>query len=209
MPPRPLTSFEMPYAARVVAEGMKDNFEHACFIETAIGPLLEVVTDCKDDRANPTQITLNFIAGGGRPILHHNHLSQESLSFADWSGASVMFDEVFAHCADGTVYWGRVLDHDGVAKVLARGEALEMTIMSTLHAKLGLSVEAEFFRKEVINRAMRAKHFVDYEVLWGSKSALPYVRAERGPPLTSTAAQMAKPIEPDLEAIAIALSYAF
>jgi hypothetical protein len=128
--------------------------------ESAAGPLLELVTDDLDDRADPRQATLDFIGQGGRPILHHNHLSQESLSFADWNGACDYFDEVFAHCADGTLYWGRVLDRPKVKALLDRAVAIETDAMNDLFQILLNAGEAEaselstFFRKEVANRAM-------------------------------------------------------
>ncbi len=183
MPPRLLTPFERPYADQLVAEGTKNTYEYACFIETATGPVLELVTDGKDDQANPTQITQDFIDNGGRPILHHNHLSQESLSFADWRGASEKFDEVFAHCADGTVYWGRVLDQAKMADILSRANDVEVEAMTGLFKLLatadgrGADELSSFFRKEVVNRAMVLAGVVDYAYAWSADASMPYRRA--------------------------------
>jgi hypothetical protein len=187
MPPRPLSTFEAPFAASVIAKGTAGSVEYAAYLETPVGPLLELVTEGLDDRAGPTQITIAFTDAGGRAVLHHNHLSQESLSFADWNGASVMFDEVFAHCADGTVYWGRVIDAQKVADFVNRAIAIETEAENCLFSILlpldepGPMERATFFRKEVANRAMALTGAVEYAYAWGTANVAPYHRVHELP----------------------------
>lgn len=204
MAPRGLSKIEARLAKIVVGRGTSNTWEYAAFLASPTGPLLELRTDREVDRAEPSPAV---VASGLPVVLHHNHLSQESLSFADWFGLSTLFDEAFAHCADGTVYWGRVLGSDEIHGVLKLAQSHEMNVQSEITRRLldrqlpstlipGL---AQMFRKDVLNRAMRLRAFVEYEVAWGTCAGpLPYVPAGN-PPAPGTAGQWGAVIQPDLD----------
>jgi hypothetical protein len=175
-----LSAFEQPIAVDIVELGTLKTWEFAAFLETQVGPLIEFITRMTDDGADPSSDVLSAMKRTGKVVVHHNHLSQESLSFADWTGLTVIAAETFAHCADGTIYWGRVLDIASVGRILDRAIAIETEGENSLFELLGdhpaaISLSA-FFRKEVVNRAMRLKGFVEYEVEWGTQAATPNVR---------------------------------
>lgn len=57
---------------------------------------------------------------GGRCIIHHNHLSGESLSEEDWRALlNHPVDEIFAHLEDGSIFAGRILSPAAAADSLA------------------------------------------------------------------------------------------
>ena len=176
---RPLTQLEATVARAVVDLGSSRDWEFAAYLATPAGPLIELVTRMRDDAADPSQDVLGQ-AGNGTVVVHHNHLTQESLSSADWRGMMGVFAEVFAHCADGTTYWGRVTDAQSVSEVLASYQGHEMTAATMLSCLLQNEAQAveiaTFFAKDVINRAMKVRMFVEYEVTWGGGSAMPYAR---------------------------------
>ncbi|MCL6654834.1 hypothetical protein A6R70_21355 [Agrobacterium rubi] len=180
MAPRPLTTFEQPIAAAVVRLGTVNFWEFAGFLETPTGPLIEIRTLMRDDACDPSPDVHVSADRGNHIIVHHNHLTQQSLSFPDWDGLGTIFSETFAHCADGTVYWGKVVSRSDVLRVRANGHRVEIDSENTLFALLGhrphAANVAHFFRREVANRAMRIRGFVDYEHCWGSGSTLPYFR---------------------------------
>lgn len=181
MPPRDLTDFETSIAAEVVSLGTQQDWEFAAFLEAPKdGPpkdgLIEMRTLRVTDRADPSMDVHLKAKMGAKIVVHHNHLSQESLSFADWRGLSSIFEETFAHCADGTIYWGRVLDRCAVEKMLrCKTQAVEVSAENLLFAILGQTTWSAsatdlacFFRKEVVNRAMRICKYVEYEFAWGT-----------------------------------------
>jgi hypothetical protein len=156
MPLRSLTTFETPIAAAVVTLGSQQNWEFAAYLEAPTGPLVEIRTLMRDDGADPSQDVHAKAATGASIVVHHNHLSQESLSFPDWYGLATTFDETFAHCADGTIYRGRVLDCCQIKRIIS-GSALtveqnaETHLFTLLNARNGPypAELAHFFRKEV------------------------------------------------------------
>lgn len=184
---RPLTALEQAVADAVVQLGSARNWEFAGFLKSPSGPVIEFITRMKDDRADPSSDVVAAQKAGAAILVHHNHLTQESLSSADWNGLVHIFDESFAHCADGTAYWGRALDRPGVIGVLAKYQTHQMNAANFLFAALQNGPQAadlgSFFSKEVVNQAMRVRKFVDYEVEWGSGSAIPYSRAGASPPI--------------------------
>ena len=190
MPPRTLSTFEIPIAAAVINFGLLTQWEFAAYLNTANGPLIELRCLMRNDCADPSQDVRSSAESGAQIVVHHNHLSQESLSFPDWDGLATIFDETFAHCADGTIYWGRVLDRTCVQKItknpiLCSGQTVYITAENQLLAILNNNAGyhptaphlAHFFRKEVVNRAMRLRNFVDYEYSWGKENMVPYVHA--------------------------------
>lgn len=180
MPPRILTAFETPIAAAVVALGSSRNWEFAAYLETDTGPLIEIRTLMLDNCADPSQDVHDRAATGARIVVHHNHLTQESLSFPDWNGLAKIFNETFAHCADGTVYWGRMLKHASVKHIIDSSAITvetnaEQCLFNILNAGPCAAERAHFFRKEVVNRAMRQRGFIEYEFSWGTQNKQPYV----------------------------------
>lgn len=181
MAPRTLTSFEFPIASSVERLGTANSWEFAAFLESPTGPLIEIKTMMLDDRCDPSSDVHNAATNGKLIVVHHNHLSQESLSFPDWCGLSKIFDETFAHCADGTVYWGRVRDKKTVLSIIqGTAQTVQMNAETELFKLLNGGPNAvdlaSFFRKEVVNRAMLQRGIVEYEYSWGTGSTLPYVR---------------------------------
>jgi hypothetical protein len=188
MPPRPLTTFEIPIADAVIIFGLLKQWEFAAYLNTPNGPLIEMRCLMRDDCADPSQNVRSIAETGTQIVVHHNHLSQESLSFPDWNGLATLFDETFAHCADGTRYWGRVLNRPCVEKVIhCAAQTVEMNAENHLFSTLNNvpnqanhpmtpAFLAHFFRKEVVNRAMRLRKFVDYEYSWGMQNIIPYFR---------------------------------
>jgi len=138
----------------------------------------------RDDSADPSQDVHSLANAGAQIVVHHVHLSQESLSIPDWNGLVTLFSETFAHCADGTRYWGRVVDRAWVEKIVhCDAQRVEMNAQNHLFSILNGTTfnsiganAAQFFRKEVVNRAMRLHGFVEYEYSWGSKAVPPHVR---------------------------------
>lgn len=180
---RSLTKFEIPIAKAVVNLGLASKWEFAAYLETEKGRLIEIRTLMRDDGAGHSCNVDQKVAAGAPIVVHHNHLSQESLSFPDWRGLATMFDETFAHCADGTVYWGRVIDAYSVQKVInCWQEKIEMCAENELFQILNRkniqssSDLAGFFRKYVVNRAMKLYGLVQYEFNWGTEYICPYVR---------------------------------
>lgn len=123
-------------------------------------------------------------------VIHHNHLSQESLSAADWNAATLLIREIYAHCADGTIYYGSVIDANSVNRVInnyydyqCKAENKLFNILdSSFQMNLPAAQLAHFFRKEVINQAMRQRNFFTYDVQWGTiNTMLPYSRSGTPP----------------------------
>ena len=188
MPPRSLTLFESPIADAVVKLGSLQKWEFAAYLSSPNGPLVEIRTLMRDDGADPSYDVWDLVKKNTPIVVHHNHLSQESLSHADWMGLTCGFDEIFAHCEDGTTYWGRVLACPCVIKrVLQKYTTIETCAENNLFAILNAlngpnaANLAHFFRKEVVNRAMGIRNFVEYEYSWGTHNIPPYVHVNAVP----------------------------
>ncbi|GBR19619.1 hypothetical protein [Asaia spathodeae] len=180
MPIRALTPFEITVADAVVELGNLKGWEFAAFLEAPSGPLLEFITRMLPGGADPSNDILSRTAPENRVVIHHNHLSQESLSFPDWTGLTVFAEQTFAHCADDTCYWGKVINETEVNNVLSKAQTVEISAETFLFDILNnidfspLSAElAGFFRKEVVNRAMKLRGYVEYEFFWGSRAVNP------------------------------------
>jgi len=174
---RALSPLEDEISKAIVSLADVQQWEFAAFLETANGPLIEIRTLMRIDGADPSEDVHRRAKQGGNIVVHHNHLSQESLSDADWNGLTDVFSETFAHCSDGTSYWGRAKDKSAIAKALAT-PGLENTATNLLFKLIFTDPDsaliAMFFRKEVINRAMCICGIVEYEYIWGSTCALPH-----------------------------------
>lgn len=182
---RSLECIESTVAKAVVELGSAQKCEFAGFLRTKYGPLIEIRTTLELQRAEPS-LSVITEAGSGNLVCHHNHLSHESLSFADWRGLASIFKETFAHCADGTKYYGRIIDKDNVISVINdTGPRLCTDIEDMLTTSLialnvpEASILAGFFFKEVVNHAMRICGYVDYEVDWGNNSSHHLVIGEK------------------------------
>lgn len=182
---RKITAFEQRVAETILTSADEQLQEYAALLEGAEGPLIRMFASGCADRVDLSEDVLKRVKQHGGVIVHHNHLSQESLSDADWTGLIEAYAETFAHCADGTIYWGRVLDQEATAKVIANG-FVEWAAID----KLNKLVESHpdypsigtFFCKEVTNRAMRIRGFVEYEYSWGSEHVLPHGARSGGAP---------------------------
>jgi hypothetical protein len=173
---RPLTKLEKQVAEALVSLAEVRSWEFAAFLETADGPLIEIRTLMRRDGADPSEDVHSRADQGAQIVVHHNHLTQESLSDADWKGLTELFSETFAHCSDGTMYWGRAKDKDAVRKVMEtpslENDATNL-LCQMIRSDPDSSTVGAFFRKEILNRAMRVRGIVDYEYAWGSTNALP------------------------------------
>ena len=206
---RPLTPLETDTTEKILASAGIRPCEFAAFLDTPSGPLIELSTAGRPDGADPSEKVLQLIDAGHRVVVHHNHLSQESLSDTDWYGLAKKFAETFAHCADGTCYWGRVLQPSVVETAIANG-AVELQANNLLYDLIiwddsESPAVAQFFRKEVMNRAMRQCGFVEYEYAWGSLPNPPV-----GPSaLTRTAGELGKRFDAKIDQAASALASHF
>jgi hypothetical protein len=101
-------------------------------------------------------------------VLHHNHLSGESLSISDWRGTSTYFNEIYAHCNDTTSYYGKVLDKRKILSIVNNISLnLEIDAENILFNYVNNAVVAGFFRKDVICRAFKLRGYVEYGYSWG------------------------------------------
>ena len=172
-----MTKFENSIASLVVRHGTENGWEYAASLEGPNGPLLEIITEKRDDRAKPGLHVMDRAKAGARIVIHHNHLSKESLSQADWLGLiDAPFDEMHAHTADGTHYWARILNCKAVRATAERWETLELDAMdafsnSALQRYSGNSDPSgcsQFYRRHVIAKAMEQMNYVEYEFSWGT-----------------------------------------
>jgi hypothetical protein len=167
---RQLTVLEIKTAEIVVYAGESTLWEYSASLESPNGPLLEIRTEKLPERANPSQSLIDDSSSYPDYVLHHNHLSGESLSFADWYGASTHFNEIFAHCNDNTYYYGKVINKDALlSKLNYLSVDLETLAENSLNSHMpDMYIQAiGFFRKEVICRALKLRGYVDYEYKWG------------------------------------------
>ena len=169
--------FEAHFASMVTMHGQSTGWEYAAFLESPDGPLLEIVTEKSSTQANPGQPVKAAANNGALVVVHHNHISGESLSSQDWLGLiTLQFAETHAHVDDGTHYWGRVLDANAVNAVFAPGKNLDVTVENAfLHSannrhppNNNATIDVGFYRKHVIALAMRDRKYVEYEYCWGS-----------------------------------------
>ena len=155
------------------------GWEFAAFLESPCGPCIEIRTKINPGGADPSLDVLQK-RGSGQLVCHHNHLSHESLSSADWHGLAQLFNETWAQCVDGTRYYGRVLDVEGVERVLStkyvalegRAETDLFNLLDMQGHPEALSIAAHF-RKEVVNRALLICGLVEYEFDWGTNHVSP------------------------------------
>ncbi|WP_194727136.1 hypothetical protein [Noviherbaspirillum malthae] len=176
MPPRPLTQFEQNYANQVVANGTQNGCEYAAYLESPSGPLIICTTSNSTQMVDTPPSVHSAITARIPVVVHHNHLSQQSLSDDDWYGLSNGIAETFAHCADGTVYWGTVVVKAEVLK-LCYDQKTQMDADNTWskYAPQHMSNDPlwnwifGFYGREVLNRAMQLQGLVKYGYSWGSK----------------------------------------
>ncbi|NRF74080.1 hypothetical protein QNM34_13755 [Rahnella bonaserana] len=178
---RQLTDLEIKIAEIVVNAGEDALWEYSASLKSPHGPLLEIRTEKMSGKANPSQLLIDDSSSYPDYVLHHNHLSGESLGFADWCGASTYFNEIFAHCNDGTYYYGKVLQKDTLlSKINSVKVHLESMAENCLNDHLldMYSQAISFLRKDVICRAFKIRGYVDYEYQWGY-SAVKHTEVER------------------------------
>ncbi|MFJ5367078.1 hypothetical protein ACIPR9_18490 [Pectobacterium punjabense] len=178
---RILTQFEKEFIDKMVLAGEKTEWEFAAFLETPDGPLIELISRMQDNGADPSLDVHNKAKTLRTIVTHHNHLRDKSLGCADWYGTATIFHEIYAHCSDGTIYYGHVIDVNRIKNLGNRlkGDLLEEAekhLTKELNAnffhpclnKFDNPIIASFFDREVLNRALRIKCLVDYGCQWGT-----------------------------------------
>ncbi len=167
---RQMTDLEQKTALLLIEAGESARWEYSASLHCPKGPLLEFSTEKLENQANPSSSLLDSISSYPEIVLHHNHLSGESLSFADWRGASQYFNEIYAHCNDGTSYYGRVLNKEKMLSVINNKITLiEVKAENHLFNYTNNTEFDAFFRKEVICRALKIRGYVEYGYSWGAK----------------------------------------
>jgi len=168
---RKMSPLEEKTAHLLVEAGENAHWEYSASLQCPQGPLLEFRTEKLDNQANPSTSVLDKMSQWPNFVLHHNHLSGQSLSFADWRGVSMFFNEIYAHCNDGTVYYGRVLDKVKVLHIIDNlKDDIEVKSENILFKYTNNNELASFFRKEVICRYLKIKGYVEYGYFWGNLS---------------------------------------
>ncbi|MDD5587049.1 MAG: hypothetical protein PHY92_08880 [Alphaproteobacteria bacterium] len=124
---------------------------------------------------------VNEMAKNGVEItVHHNHLSNESLSWADWHGlAEIGYYETFAHAANGIIYWGQVINKDAVMNCYSNRTTIDNALQRVLPSVIvdrgfGRAYEDwanSFFEKHVLAESLKAKGYVNYDVDWTNSPA--------------------------------------
>ncbi|HFU2361824.1 TPA: hypothetical protein ACIGPV_003726 [Klebsiella variicola] len=178
---RTLTQFEKKFIDKMVLAGVKTEWEFAVFLETQDGPLIELISRMKDNGADPSLDVHNKAKTIKTIVVHHNHLRDKSLGCADWHGIATLFCETYAHCSDGTIYYGRVINKERIKNLGDRlkGDLLEEAekhLIKELNSNFNHPsldefdnpIIASFFDREVLNRALRIKNLVDYGCQWGT-----------------------------------------
>jgi len=173
---RQLKKYEEPIVDLIIKLGEKHRFEYAAFLETSDGPLIELRTEKLDNRAEPSKEFQKQVETDAKIVVHHNHLSGRSLSRSDWCGLIQLFNETFAHCEDGTTYYGRVLKTQQVENIICNYDNHLRVADDTLFKRIRDSqpnIEQKVYENlgiEVLNRAMRNREFVDYCYRWGTSN---------------------------------------
>lgn len=168
---REMNSLEQKTAILLVEAGESVRWEYSASFQGPQGPLLEFNTEKLDFQANPSSSLLKEISQWPDFVLHHNHLSGQSLSFSDWRGVSTHFNEIYAHCNDGTSYYGRVLDKRKVLSLINnKRDFIDVIAENILFRSTNDTQLAGFFRKEVICRALKIRGYVEYGYSWGRLS---------------------------------------
>lgn len=168
---RKMSDLEEKTAHLLVEAGENARWEYSASLQCPQGPLIEFRTEKLDNQANPSASVLDNMCEWPNFVLHHNHLSGQSLSFADWRGTSMFFNEIYAHCNDGTVYYGRVLNKDKVLYIIDNiKDQIEVGSENILFKYTNNNQLSSFFRKEVICRALKIKGYVEYGYIWGGLS---------------------------------------
>ena len=199
--PFAMTAFENSIASLVVCYGRMTNWEYTASLESPNGPLLEIRTEKRVNGASPGSLVMALAKANTPIVIHHNHLTKESLSWDDWLGLiDAPFAETHAHVADGSHYWGSVRNTAAVRATRQLGESLEMDAMNAFDdsilkrntVNVGSPDCSTFYRKHVISAAMKQKNYVEYEfsrgtTLSGQSAA---VQAEINDAIQAIAAQI-------------------
>lgn len=86
------------------------RWEWLCGIDEASLTQLDFRTDHRNSSVDLGPIIDGHIAGGGKVIIHHNHVGLNSLSGGDWFGMAQKPElvENWVHLYDGTWYRGGI-----------------------------------------------------------------------------------------------------
>lgn len=172
-----MTALENKIAAFIIQHGTTNKWEYTASLESPNGPLLEIITEKLPNRANPGTVVMNAAKNGIPIVIHHNHLSQASLSQDDWFGLiQAPFSETHVHVDDKTHYWGQVVSFHSVLSTfnsLISGCSIDVFVENTFvnHAihscAPNIVSQAAFFRGHIIASSMKQKKYVNYDVSWG------------------------------------------
>ena len=166
---RPLSKQEDDAAKSLPTLGMITRREWMAVFDVNGTTPITYRTDMLPDRTDPDQAVLDHWAKGGSVIIHHNHPSDESLSFADWNTLiNFSVDEIFAHTIDGSIFYGKLIDRMGAAAALlnydvAGNEGENVLIAAAPGHPQALGPLAGFLRKHVVALALAMKRYVDYQ----------------------------------------------
>ncbi|QNM83320.1 hypothetical protein H8M03_02950 [Sphingomonas sabuli] len=118
---RTLTPQEYQAITALHAIGPLSGWEWMAAFDTNAIDLITFCTDRHPCGVGADAALLAHWAAGGRCIVHHNHLSGESLSNKDWGAlVSQPADEIFAHTDDGSIFQGLIVDRPGMAAALGK-----------------------------------------------------------------------------------------
>lgn len=139
---------------------------------------IDVYTDRHPRGANASPLLQQHWSAAGRIILHHNHMSGESLSHLDWQALCTKpMDEIVAHAPDGSVFLGKPVDPVGTLTALTNWHNATIAADNAMMALMGRAPNAATLAgklsKHVLALALAENGHVTYEQEFGpSWSAL-------------------------------------
>lgn len=193
---RPLEPIEQQVASALIELARVREWEFSAALDLKEGKVVEFCTSMVRDGSDFAESVNNRARSNPQSItVHHNHLSKESLSWPDWNGLIEMrFKETFAHCDDGTTYWGRVIQENDVKNCFAKRSETDDLANRLLCEQFVGKVKnrqdevwvTSFYIKHVVATAMSRKGYVKYDVHWGSHLRTPWKRYGEGLAKVST-----------------------
>ena len=175
---RTLTPQERQAITALHAIGPLSGWEWIAAFDTNAIDLITFCTDRHPRGVGADPHLLAHWAAGGRCIVHHNHLSGESLSNKDWDAlVSQPADEVFAHTDDRSIFQGIVVDRPGMAAALADWDsatnAADAAFMAAMPPLPNLLDFTQQVSKHLLGCALASRGLAIYECQLGpSWSAL-------------------------------------
>jgi len=174
---RTLTSIEENCVTEIFEYFNETGFEYAVYLASQDGPVVERVKGTAIG-ADPSPESIERARKGEAFVVHHNHPSQGALSDTDWFGTATLgFKEIFAHSADGTIYWGKCLQPVQLLRLKTgpKDKNLAQQAYAVLSDVLfGASlfdetIYVDMLQMHVLSLALKYKNIVDYQVQWGTR----------------------------------------